>query len=64
MPPVRGSSRESSPTSAIGVYDPPVPKRNAKPKPDRTVSDETELLQRYAATGMRGLFSLCLKSTV
>jgi RNA polymerase sigma-B factor len=33
------------------VYDPPVPKRNAKPKPDRTVSDETKLLQRYAETG-------------
>jgi RNA polymerase sigma-B factor len=51
MPPVRGSSRESSPTCAIGVYDPPVPKRDAKPKPDRIVSDETKLLQRYAETG-------------
>ncbi len=33
------------------VYDSPVPKPDASPKPDRPVSDETKLLQRYAETG-------------
>ena len=51
MQPVRGSSREPSLTSAMKVYDSPVPKPDAQPKPDRPVSDEAKLLQRYAETG-------------
>jgi RNA polymerase sigma-B factor len=48
---VRGSSREPSLTSAMKVYDSPVPQPDTQPKPDRPVSDEAKLLQRYAETG-------------
>ena len=48
---MRGSSREPSLTSAMKVYDSPVPQPDTQPKPDRPVSDEAKLLQRYAETG-------------